>query len=190
MAHLFWYTLPALVAAVLAFALTPLVARLAVRIGAIDMPGERKLHTAPIPRLGGLAVVVSIALVLLGSAWLSGGRWRLAAHLAPGLGFGVLPVLAHFAAGRHQVGWGSQEISRPCARRKHCRRVWRVAGACRAPVRHGDPSRLVRGAALGALDRRRHQRVQHHRRPRRPLGRPGADCRDEHGSGVRAGRPA
>ena len=93
MAYLFWYTLPALVAAIVAFALTPLVARLAVRIGAIDLPGERKLHTAPIPRLGGLAVVASIALVMLGSTWLSGGRWRLSPHLAPGLGFGVLPVL-------------------------------------------------------------------------------------------------
>jgi UDP-GlcNAc:undecaprenyl-phosphate GlcNAc-1-phosphate transferase len=94
MAYVFWYALPALAAAVAAFALTPLVARLAVRIGAIDMPGERKLHTAPIPRLGGLAVVASIALVLVGSTWLSAGRWRLSSHLAPGLGFGVLPVLA------------------------------------------------------------------------------------------------
>ena len=49
MTYLFWYTLPALVAAALAYALTPLVARLAVRIGAIDMPGERKVHTVPIP---------------------------------------------------------------------------------------------------------------------------------------------
>jgi UDP-GlcNAc:undecaprenyl-phosphate GlcNAc-1-phosphate transferase len=93
MAYLFWYTLPALVAAGVAFALTPLVARLALRIGAIDMPGDRKVHTAPIPRLGGLAVVASIALVLLGSGWLSGGRWRLASDLTPGLGLGVLPVL-------------------------------------------------------------------------------------------------
>jgi UDP-GlcNAc:undecaprenyl-phosphate GlcNAc-1-phosphate transferase len=57
------------------------------------MPGERKVHTVPIPRLGGLAVVASIAMVLFGSVWLSGGRWRLSPHLAPGLGLGVLPVL-------------------------------------------------------------------------------------------------
>src|ERR1700687_2719891 len=94
MAYLFWYALPALVAAVVSFALTPLVARFAVRIGAVDMPGERKVHTTPIPRLGGLAVVASIALVLLGSGWLSGGLWRLASSLAPGLGLGGLPVLA------------------------------------------------------------------------------------------------
>jgi UDP-GlcNAc:undecaprenyl-phosphate GlcNAc-1-phosphate transferase len=93
MTFLFWYTLPALVAAALTYALTPLIARLAVALGAIDLPGERKIHTAPTPRLGGLAVVVSIALVLLGSVWLSGGRWRLSPHLAPGLGFGILPVL-------------------------------------------------------------------------------------------------
>ena len=93
MVHLLWYAAPALVAAVVAFALTPLVARLAVLIGAIDVPDARKVHTVPIPRLGGLAVVASIAAVLVGSTWLSGGRWRLTADLAPGLAFGVLPVL-------------------------------------------------------------------------------------------------
>lgn len=93
MVHALWYALPALVAAALAFALTPLAARLAVLIGAIDVPDARKVHTAPIPRLGGLAVVASIAAVLLGSTWLSGGRWQLTSHLAPGLAFGMLPVL-------------------------------------------------------------------------------------------------
>ena len=33
----------------LAFALTPLTARLAVLVGAIDVPGRRKMHAEPIP---------------------------------------------------------------------------------------------------------------------------------------------
>ncbi|MGH7805863.1 MAG: undecaprenyl/decaprenyl-phosphate alpha-N-acetylglucosaminyl 1-phosphate transferase, partial [Candidatus Binatia bacterium] len=57
------------VAAMASLCLTPLVGRLAVRLGAIDMPGERRVHARPTPRLGGLAVyasvVASFALVLL-----------------------------------------------------------------------------------------------------------------------------
>src|SRR5437899_299780 len=38
------------------FMITPLVERLALRLGAIDQPSERKIHTQPTPRLGGVAV--------------------------------------------------------------------------------------------------------------------------------------
>ena len=51
--------LPAfLVAAALSAAATPLSVRLARRVGAIDKPKERGLHEAPIPRLGGLAILL------------------------------------------------------------------------------------------------------------------------------------
>lgn len=92
MSPLLSFTLPALTAAVLAFALAPLAARLALWIGAVDLPGERKIHATAVPRLGGLAVVVTIALVLSAVPWLSGGRWTLPLHLAAPLAFGVLPV--------------------------------------------------------------------------------------------------
>jgi len=42
--------------AVVAWLLTPMVIRLAHRFGAVDRPGSRKIHTTPVPRLGGLAV--------------------------------------------------------------------------------------------------------------------------------------
>ena len=45
--------------------LTPLVRSLAVRIGAIDQPGERKIHTVSMPRLGGVGVVGSALLTAL-----------------------------------------------------------------------------------------------------------------------------
>ena len=93
MNDVFWFILPALVAAALAFGLTPLVARLAVRVGAMDIPDARKVHDRPIPRLGGLAVVASIALVFGGAQWLPAGHWELPLHLATGLGLGVLPIL-------------------------------------------------------------------------------------------------
>lgn len=41
---------------------TPQVIRLAIRIGAVDQPNERKIHRHPIPRLGGIAVYSSFFL--------------------------------------------------------------------------------------------------------------------------------
>jgi UDP-GlcNAc:undecaprenyl-phosphate GlcNAc-1-phosphate transferase len=53
-----------IVAAVIAFLLTPVAIRFATWAGAIDMPDEgRRVHRQPIPRGGGLAVAVSFLLV-------------------------------------------------------------------------------------------------------------------------------
>ena len=49
-----------LVAALLAFVLTPPVKTLAGRIGAVDVPKDaRRMHRMPIPRLGGLAIFLA-----------------------------------------------------------------------------------------------------------------------------------
>jgi UDP-GlcNAc:undecaprenyl-phosphate GlcNAc-1-phosphate transferase len=40
--------------------LTPVVCAVAIRIGLYDLPGELKLHSAPIPRLGGIALMAGI----------------------------------------------------------------------------------------------------------------------------------
>jgi UDP-GlcNAc:undecaprenyl-phosphate GlcNAc-1-phosphate transferase len=76
---------------VLSLVLTPLVGRIAVAVGAVDLPGHRKIHTSPIPRLGGLSVVTSIVVVLVAAPLLS-REWQLPPHLATGLAMGVLPV--------------------------------------------------------------------------------------------------
>ena len=57
-----------LVAGLLALLLTPLTTRLAVRVGAIDEPNERSLHTAPMPKLGGLAILAGV--LVAGFVWL------------------------------------------------------------------------------------------------------------------------
>ncbi len=50
----------------LCFVLTPLCRNLAIRFGLLDQPDtRRKLHAKPIPRLGGVAIVVAYALSLL-----------------------------------------------------------------------------------------------------------------------------
>lgn len=47
-------------AAFLALLLVPLAERLARRIGAMDIPNERSLHSVPTPKLGGLAILVGV----------------------------------------------------------------------------------------------------------------------------------
>jgi UDP-GlcNAc:undecaprenyl-phosphate GlcNAc-1-phosphate transferase len=47
-------------ATAISWALVPATESLANRIGAIDHPNERSLHTIPTPRLGGLAILVAV----------------------------------------------------------------------------------------------------------------------------------
>lgn len=55
-----------LVAGILSFALTPLVKMLAIKVGAMDIPtDERRMHSVPIPRMGGLAIFISFLLTVI-----------------------------------------------------------------------------------------------------------------------------
>ncbi len=51
--------------AILSGFLTWLVREFATRLGVVDMPGERKVHHKPIPRMGGLAIFLAFSAVLL-----------------------------------------------------------------------------------------------------------------------------
>lgn len=54
----------AITSAVLALMLTPLIGRVSTALGLVDAPGGRKVHARPVPRLGGLAVVLAAVLAL------------------------------------------------------------------------------------------------------------------------------
>jgi UDP-GlcNAc:undecaprenyl-phosphate GlcNAc-1-phosphate transferase len=58
------YGLLVVAAAICSLVLTPVVARLAGRLGALDVPTARKRHRAPVPRLGGVAVVLAAAVAV------------------------------------------------------------------------------------------------------------------------------
>jgi UDP-N-acetylmuramyl pentapeptide phosphotransferase/UDP-N-acetylglucosamine-1-phosphate transferase len=47
------------------YLLTPWVRRLAIRAGVLDMPDARRVHTEPIPRWGGLAIYIGVAVGML-----------------------------------------------------------------------------------------------------------------------------
>jgi UDP-GlcNAc:undecaprenyl-phosphate GlcNAc-1-phosphate transferase len=80
--------------AAVSYLLTPLTIPLATRLGAIDIPGPRKVHSHPIGRLGGLAVVFAIALCYA-VAFTTG--WPMAltpiASLSRGLAAGLPAIL-------------------------------------------------------------------------------------------------
>jgi UDP-GlcNAc:undecaprenyl-phosphate GlcNAc-1-phosphate transferase len=84
----------ALAALAVALALTPAVRLLALRVGALDRPGPRRVHTVPVPTLGGLALIAAV----LGVAWLARALPGPAAALDPrpliGLTFAAIPMLA------------------------------------------------------------------------------------------------
>lgn len=58
--------LSVLVAAVISFAATPFVKKIAISVGAIDIPKDnRRMHKTPIPRLGGLAIFIAFVVSVL-----------------------------------------------------------------------------------------------------------------------------
>lgn len=61
-----------------AYLVTPLVEKLAMRLGAVDHPNERKVHRNPVPNLGGLAIFLSFAAALL-----SQGIWQSFSSVEP-----------------------------------------------------------------------------------------------------------
>lgn len=84
--------LPPFAAGLLSFLLTPLAAHLAVRIGAMDLPGPRKIHDRAVPRLGGAVVIVSFATMLAVVLLLRDSDSL--RDLALAIGLGALPVVA------------------------------------------------------------------------------------------------
>ena len=58
---------------VLAWVLTPLALRAALRFRAVDEPGERKVQQQAVPYLGGVAIVAAFSLTVLAAAGLRAG---------------------------------------------------------------------------------------------------------------------
>lgn len=53
------------IALVLSLTLSPMMGRLGIRFGAIDTPDSRKVHSHPIPRIGGVAIFISFMAALI-----------------------------------------------------------------------------------------------------------------------------
>jgi UDP-GlcNAc:undecaprenyl-phosphate GlcNAc-1-phosphate transferase len=65
-----------LLAVLITIGMTPLLSSLAIRHNLVDLPGERKVHTRPIPRIGGIAMACGAFAPLL--LWYHADRFVLA----------------------------------------------------------------------------------------------------------------
>ena len=59
------------IALAVAYFITPQVKELAIKVGALDAPNARKVHTKPIPRMGGLAIFAGFVVAVLCSIHVS-----------------------------------------------------------------------------------------------------------------------
>ena len=78
-----------LLAFITAYVITPYTMRLAKKVGAIDMPSDRRINKRPMPRLGGIAVIsgfVVSVIYLLTSMVIEGG-FGLMEHVTEIIGF-------------------------------------------------------------------------------------------------------
>ncbi len=60
------YALIFVVAVIVALATTPLARVIATKLGAIDYPSARRINTEPIPRMGGIAIILGLGVTLGG----------------------------------------------------------------------------------------------------------------------------
>jgi UDP-GlcNAc:undecaprenyl-phosphate GlcNAc-1-phosphate transferase len=88
----FGYLAAFVVPLLLAWVLTPLALRLAVRLDVLDEPGEIKAQETAVPYLGGVAIVLAFSVTVLAAAVAQGGG-REVGDLAVLLGTGVLLAL-------------------------------------------------------------------------------------------------
>ena len=54
-----------LLAFITAFVITPYTIKLAKKVGAIDMPNDRRVNKKPIPRIGGIAIIVGFVVSVI-----------------------------------------------------------------------------------------------------------------------------
>ncbi len=87
---------------------TPLASRLAVRLGAIAVPDDRRVHELPTPTLGGLAILVGVVSAV-GIAWQLGAYEEVFAAPTVPVGVVIAAVVVYLVGGIDDV----REISAP-----------------------------------------------------------------------------
>lgn len=87
---------------IVAAILTPLMRRVAPRLGFLDQPGERKVHHAPKPLLGGAAIFLSFALCVIANLIILNLLYSYPINLPGAIG-SQINVLSTYAAGVARV---------------------------------------------------------------------------------------
>ena len=98
------YIVAFIIAVAAVYVITPYVKDLATRVGALDAPNARKVHTKPIPRMGGLAIYAGFVLAVLASMRLN---YEVVGLLAGGtliLIIGIIDDLKQLSARKKLLG--------------------------------------------------------------------------------------
>lgn len=72
MAFSFYHLLAFAISAIVVLILTPIVKKAGLASGRVDLPGDRKVHSQPMVRLGGVSIFFGVLIALL-ITWASGG---------------------------------------------------------------------------------------------------------------------
>jgi UDP-GlcNAc:undecaprenyl-phosphate/decaprenyl-phosphate GlcNAc-1-phosphate transferase len=134
------------VAAAVSAALTPLAARLARRVGAVDFPRERGLGQRPTPLLGGLAILAAV--LVAGAIWLPSVIYLPHVHGRPGNG-GTVHIWAVIAGACLIAAVGAVDDIRPL------RPAWKLLGQVAAALIVVEGGAVVTSVTLpfvGALE--------------------------------------
>jgi UDP-GlcNAc:undecaprenyl-phosphate GlcNAc-1-phosphate transferase len=86
------------VALAVAYFITPHVKDFAIKAGALDAPDARKVHTIPIPRMGGLAIYLGFVLAVLSSIHINSEILGLLLGGTTILALGIVDDLKHLSA--------------------------------------------------------------------------------------------
>lgn len=79
-----------LLSTLITIALIPICRRLAIRMSIMDLPDKRKVHSAPIPKSGGLAMAIGAFIPVLFQVPGNEFLWALAIGTTVIVSFGVL----------------------------------------------------------------------------------------------------
>ena len=63
------YLIACTLSLIISLLLTPLLRDFAIRMNWVDLPDDRKIHQKPIPRIGGIAILIAASVPLLGMAF-------------------------------------------------------------------------------------------------------------------------
>jgi UDP-GlcNAc:undecaprenyl-phosphate GlcNAc-1-phosphate transferase len=141
MPEVIFYLLLFVIALVVALVLTPLTRILAFSVGAIDWPGERKLHAFPVPRLGGVSVGLACAVTVFVAMRMNGilgESLELEVWMPIFTGGSVVFVAGIWDDVRPLPAWGKFLLQAAAA----CLAIWFGAGLEQVSLAGGDGVRL------------------------------------------------
>src|SRR3989339_172530 len=92
------YFITLVVAFIVTYLTTPIIQKIAIKINAVDLPGERKIHLLPVPRLGGVGIYLGFVAAVITSLIIS-NYYNINLDLKAMLGIFAIPLTLFWVVG-------------------------------------------------------------------------------------------